>query len=109
MKADRVSSNHQIFNPVVVEDGQEFVEVLVEHRASVPLADSLQGKAQRWRSAVHSRGVPAIPGIRRPLFHRSRCTCGWSCPCVPLYHAQRRAANTKMSWLASKNLAMLSS
>src|SRR5208282_4202541 len=93
MKADRVSSNHQIFNFVVVEDGQEFVEVLVEHRASVPLGDSLQAKAQRWRSTVHSRGVPAIPGIRRPSFRRDCDRCGRSCPYASLYHIRGLTSN----------------
>src|ERR1700729_295880 len=83
-EANRVPSYHQIFNLVVFEDGQEFVEVLMEHRVSVPLPDTAQAKAQRRRSTVHSRGVLTIPDIRRPSFHRSCRSCGWSCPCANL-------------------------
>jgi hypothetical protein len=83
-EANRVPSYHQIFNLVVVADGQEFVEVLMEHRVSVPLPDTAQAKAQR-RSTVHSQGVLAIPDIRRASFHRSSRTCGWSCPLAELW------------------------
>ncbi|AXC16130.1 hypothetical protein ACPOL_6924 (plasmid) [Acidisarcina polymorpha] len=76
-----IASDDQIFNAVLVERGQEFFEVLTEHRGRVPSKRIALTTVHQLHPAVHAQGGFASTDTRRPSSRRNWYSGGWSCPC----------------------------
>src|SRR5271157_1749809 len=64
VNGDGVPANDEVLNAVLVERGQEFFEVLTEHRALVPSIDAPSPTVRRRYPAAHGPGGFASSGIR---------------------------------------------
>jgi hypothetical protein len=63
--ASRIASaDDQVLNAVLVERGQEFFEVLTEHRALARSVDTPSSRVRRWHPDAHGPGGFANSGIR---------------------------------------------